>query len=168
MTDTLGMRPDLQEKVSSEADRRPRTSIGRSAARGAIGAMAMSGLRQFSTSLGMVEKVPPEFVLERTAPRMFAGVPVERRPVVVELVHWSFGAAGGALFGALPPALRARRLAGPLYGMAFWAAFETVVGPMLGLPRKEKRKTSERLALLADHLLYGMVVAASPWPHHDR
>jgi hypothetical protein len=87
---------------------------------------------------------------------------------VVELVHWSYGAAGGALFGALPPGLRARRLAGPLYGLAFWAAFETVIGPMLGLPRKDDNRTSERLALLADHLLYGVVVAASPWPHHDR
>jgi hypothetical protein len=168
MTGTLSKPSDLQEKVSPGADSRPRTSIGRSAVRGAIGAMAMSGLRQFSTSLGMVEKVPPESVLERTAPRMFAGVPVERRPAVVELVHWSYGAAGGALFGTLPPALRARRLAGPLYGLAFWAAFETVIGPMLGLPRKEKHRASERLALLADHLLYGVVVAASPWPHHDR
>jgi len=25
----------------------------------------------------------------------------------------------------------------------------------------------ERIAFLANHLLYGSIVAASPWPHHD-
>ncbi|WP_219462626.1 hypothetical protein [Nonomuraea rhizosphaerae] len=37
----------------------------------------------------------------------------------------------------------------------------------LGLPHKDT-DLKERAALLVDHLLYGVVVAASPWPHQDR
>ncbi|MBT2230015.1 hypothetical protein KLK06_33230 [Nonomuraea sp. NEAU-A123] len=130
--------------------------------------MAMSGLRQFSTALGLVEKVPPEAVLERTTPRLFRRVPPDRRPAVVELMHWSYGAAGGAIFGALPESVRRRRWAGPAYGLLFWAVFQAAIAPMLGLPHKDRARLTERLWLLGDHLLYGIVVAASPWPHRDH
>nr|SBO90811.1 PREDICTED: hypothetical protein [Nonomuraea gerenzanensis] len=138
----------------------------RAAARGAIASMAMSGLRRLTTSLGMVASTPPESVLERTAPRAFHNVPAERRPAVVELVHWTYGATGGAIFGMLPRAVRRRRWAGPVYGVLAWAAFEVAIAPALGLRRRHGR--GERLALLADHVLYGVVVAASPWPHKDQ
>jgi hypothetical protein len=62
--------------------------------------------------------------------------------------------------------VRRRRWAGPVYGVLAWAAFEVAIAPALGLPRRHGK--AERLALLADHVLYGMVVAASPWPHEDR
>ncbi|MEU7834362.1 hypothetical protein [Nonomuraea sp. NPDC049129] len=141
--------------------------ILRSGARGAIAAMAMSGLRQFSTSIGLMEKVPPEAVLEHTTPRFFRGVPAARRPAIIELAHWSYGAFGGALFGALPESVRRHPWAGPAYGLLVWAGFQAVIAPALGLPHKDKTTVTERLTLLADHVLYGIVVAASPWPHHD-
>src|SRR4051794_34440092 len=144
-----------------------RTPILRSGARGAIAAMAMSGLRQFSTSIGLVEKVPPEAVLEHTTPRFFRRVPAARRPAVIELAHWSYGAFGGALFGALPESVRRHPWAGPPYGLLGWAGFQAVIAPVLGPPHKGKTTVTERLTLLADHVLYGIVVAASPWPHHD-
>jgi hypothetical protein len=129
--------------------------------------MAMSGLRQASATLGLVEKVPPEGVLEHTAPRLFHRVPAKRRPAVIELVHWSYGTAGGALFGALPRSVRRHPWAGPVYGLLFWGVYQAGVAPLLGLPHREDHRSIERLALLADHLLYGVVVAASPWPHGD-
>jgi hypothetical protein len=144
-----------------------RTPILRSGARGVIGAMAMSGLRQLSTALGLVRNVPPESVLERTAPQLLQRIPVDRRPALVEFVHWSYGAAGGALFGLMPESVRRHRWAGPAYGLAFWAIFQAAVAPVLGLPHKNTT-TRERLSLLGDHLLYGVVVAASPWPHQDH
>lgn len=139
----------------------------RGAVRGAIGAMAMSGLRETTTSLDIVHKTPPESILERSAPRVFYRVPVERRAALVELVHWTVGAGGGVLFGALPRRLRRQPWVGPLYGVLFWVAYEAVAAPALGLTRARWHEASERLGLLADHLLYGMVVAASPWPHRD-
>ncbi|NUR82900.1 MAG: hypothetical protein HOY71_02300 [Nonomuraea sp.] len=122
--------------------------------------MAMSGLRQFTVSLGLVERTPPESVLQKTAPELFRSVPVERRPALVEAVHVLYGTCGGAAFGVLPRAIRKHRWSGPLYGLLVWAAFETAIAPALGLPRS-RDKGSERVALLADHLLYGIVVAAS-------
>lgn len=154
---------DLREREPA----RPRRSLPRAGARGAIGAMAMSGLRQLTTSAGLVAKVPPESVLERVVPRAVRRVPRHQRPAVVELVHWSYGAFGGMLFGLLPGAVRARPWAGPIYGAAFWAVFEAAIAPALGLPR-HSRTAAERLSLLADHVMYGIVVGASPWPHQDK
>ncbi|GAA5069133.1 hypothetical protein HNP84_008993 [Thermocatellispora tengchongensis] len=139
----------------------------RAAARGVIGAMAMSGLRQAATALDLVHKTPPESVLERTTPRLFHRVPKERRAALVELVHWLYGAGGGALFGVLPRSVRRRPWAGPAYGVAVWGAFEAGIAPLLGLPRKPDNTPVERLTFLADHVLYGVVVASSPWPHRD-
>jgi hypothetical protein len=167
MTQTLPPRTvpydDLRRRPPAKGPR----SLPRACARGAIGAMAMSGLRQFTTAIGVVRKVPPESVLERTAPRIFRRMPPERRPAMVELTHWSYGAFGGLLFGLLPWAARRRPWAGPIYGVAFWAVFEAAIAPALGLPRAPGR-APERLALLADHVVYGIVVGASPWPHEDR
>jgi hypothetical protein len=167
MTQTLPSRTGPYGDLRDRGPAKPRRSLPRAGARGAIGAMAMSGLRQFTTALGMVKKVPPEAVLERTAPEVLRRLPVKRRPAVVELVHWGYGAFGGLLFGLLPGAVRRHSWAGPAYGTAFWAVFETVIAPALGLPRRSKT-TPERLALLADHVLYGIVVGASPWPHQEK
>lgn len=135
-------------------------------ARGVVAAMAMSGLRQLTTSLGLVEQTPPESVLKRTAPHVFYRVPVERRPALVEAIHWTYGAFGGSLFGLLPRELRRHAATGPIYGILFWTVFEGVLIPALGLNSSHK-ETRQRLALLADHMLYGAVVAASPFPYRD-
>jgi hypothetical protein len=142
------------------------SSLGRGGARGAIAAMAMSGLRQATTALGIVERVPPESILRHTAPGLFCRIPVERRPALVEFVHWSYGAAGGILFGALPRRLRRKGWVGPAYGFMFWSLFEVAIAPLLGTERG-RHGVRQQLALLADHALYGVVVAASPWPHAD-
>ncbi|MEO3795240.1 hypothetical protein ABGB14_33930 [Nonomuraea sp. B10E15] len=167
MTQTLPARPHLPAEAEPRRKPEPRRRpVRRAAARGAIASMAMSGSRQFTTALGLVERTPPESVIERTAPRMFHKIPVGRRPALVEAVHWTYGAVGGAVFGLLPGAVRRRKWAGPVYGLLVWAAFETAIAPALGLPRR-KGTAVERIALLADHLLYGTVVGASPWPYQD-
>ncbi|MEO3743507.1 hypothetical protein [Plantactinospora sp. B5E13] len=128
--------------------------------------MAMSGVRQATTALGIVQRTPPESVLLHTAPGLFRRVPVARRQALVELVHWAYGTAGGALFGLLPRGLRRRRWVGPAYGFGFWVVFEVGLAPLLGISER-RHGVREQFGLLADHLLYGVVVAASPWPHAD-
>lgn len=122
--------------------------------RGAVAAMAMSGLRSITTGLGLVRLTPPEEIGAHGAAPLLAHVPPEWRGAAVELAHWGYGAAGGALFAALPVRGRA---AGVAYGLGLWAAFEAVVAPVLGAPARD-RPPSERLALAADHVLYGLVV----------
>jgi len=142
------------------------THVVKSATRGVVAAMAMSGLRQFTTSLDLVERTPPESVLRESAPRLFYRIPVERRAALVEAIHWSYGALGGGLFGVLPRHLRRHPWTGPLYGFLFWWVFQAAIRPALGLDASHD-DPGQRLALLADHLLYGAVVAASPFPYRD-
>ncbi|MDF5757170.1 hypothetical protein [Spongiactinospora sp. TRM90649] len=157
--------PQAQDTERRSTLRSLADSAARGGFRGAIGAMAMSGLRQTTTSLGLIERTPPEAFLERAAPGLLHGVPRERRPAIVELVHWTYGAVGGAAFGLLPGRIRRHPWTGPVWGILFWGAFQTAIAPVLGLPRRSRGRPVEDLALLADHLLYGVVVAASPWPH---
>lgn len=143
------------------------TTVVHAAVRGTIGAMAMSGLRQVTRSLDLVRQTPPESVLQRTAPSLFQRVPVPRRPALVELAHWAYGAAGGAVFGLVPRNWRRRAWAGPVYGLLVWAAFEGGIAPALGLAQRPRHGGVQATMLLLDHLLYGVVVAASPWPIRD-
>ncbi|MBE1485402.1 hypothetical protein [Plantactinospora soyae] len=137
------------------------TAVARGGARGGVAAMAMSGFRQVTTAFDLVQRTPPEAVLLQTAPNLFRRVPVGRRQALVELLHWSYGAAGGVLFGLLPRRVRRQGWIGPVYGFAFWAVFEAGVSPVLGIDQR-RHGIREQLALLADHLLYGTVVAAAP------
>lgn len=130
------------------------------AVRGTVAAMAMTGMRRLTTGFGLVQQTPPEALVEEARPGVLARIPVQRRDEAVELVHWAVGAAAGAMYGALPTALRARPLAGPAYGLAIWAVFEAAVSPLLGLRRAKEQRTLERLAIAADHVLYGAVVSA--------
>ncbi len=135
-------------------------------ARGAIAAMAMSGLRQATTSLGLVTQVPPESVLCETAPRLLNAIPVAQRTALVEVIHWGYGAFGGVLFGVLPRRLRRRAWTGPAFGTVFWLGFELVIKRALGIAG-DQGGARQKLALAADHVLYGMVVGASEWPYRD-
>jgi hypothetical protein len=119
------------------------------AMRGAIASMAMSGMRVLTVSLGLVEQPPPQ----QLAGGNFRG----RRRAAIELVHWAVGAAAGAGYGALPKAWRRRSWTGPVYGLAIWTGFEATA-PLLGLPHAEGVRLTERLALAADHALYGFVL----------
>jgi hypothetical protein len=130
------------------------------AVRGAVAGMAMSGVRSVTFGLDLVSRTPPEAVLAETAPQLLTEVPKEYRPAAVQGLHWAFGAAFGALFGLLPGAVRRHPLSGPVYGTLVWLAFEAGFAPALGLREAREGRPTERLALLADHVLYGLVLAA--------
>jgi hypothetical protein len=157
--------------AAARADERakPRPVL-RAAARGAIAAMAMSGLRRAMTAVEIVEQVPPDAILEHTAPRMLHSIPPGRRRAVIEFAHWMYGAGGGIVYGMLPYGARRRRWVGPVYGVLLWGVFQAGVAPALKLPHRRPGRPAERLGLLADHLLYGVVLGASladPRPPKD-
>jgi hypothetical protein len=137
------------------------TVLAQGALRGVVGAMAMTGMRTLAKGLGVLRETPPEEIAGRGAPRLLRRIPPEHRPEAVQLAHWLQGAAAGAAFGALPTSLRSRFWAGPAYGLAIWLVFEVVLTPLLGL-RTAERRAGERVVIAADHVLYGLVVAARP------
>ena len=133
--------------------------IAHGALRGAIGAMAMTGMRSLTVSLGLVQEAPPRAILRQKSKGIFAVLPRRFRRTGQELCHWGYGAAGGAAFGALPRTVRMRPWAGPAYGLGIWLGFEAGIAPMLGLRQAKEPRPVERVALAADHLLYGFVLS---------
>jgi hypothetical protein len=135
--------------------------IFRSAARGTVGAMAMTGARTLAGGAGIVKETPPEAIAREAAGGLLAAVPSQRREAAVECLHWAVGAAGGAMFGLLPAEVRSRPWIGAAYGLGMWFGFEAVIAPVLGLSRHQEQRGGERLILVADHLLYGLVLSGT-------
>jgi hypothetical protein len=133
--------------------------VARAGARGAVAAMAMTGMRAFTKDVGIVEQPPPEAIVKQKARGLMRRVPRTRRVAAIELVHWSYGVLGGAVFGSMPDAVRRQAWSGPAYGLLVWLGFEAGLAPMLGLKQAKRLRVAERAALAADHLLYGLVVA---------
>src|SRR5665648_427484 len=134
------------------------------AACGTVGAMAMTGMRVITTELGLVEQTPPQALGRQRARGVRAllrRAPRKQRRGMIEAAHWAFGAGGGAAFGALPRDWRRRRWAGPVYGLVVWLGFELGLAPALGLSQAKRARPVDRLALAADHLLYGLVLTAT-------
>ncbi|HET6612701.1 MAG TPA: hypothetical protein VFG83_11965 [Kofleriaceae bacterium] len=136
------------------------TSLIRGTVGGVIAAMAMTGMRVVTTELGIVDQVPPEAIVAQKTPSLFALVPKRRHKVMLELLHWAYGASAGAAFGKLPRDLRAKKWMGPGYGLGVWLAFEAVLAPALGLSQASEARIAERIAFAVDHALYGTMVAA--------
>ena len=135
--------------------------IAQGALRGAVAAMAMTGMRTFTVNAGIVGQAPPQAIVRQRIPgmgRSLGGRP-RRRRVLEEVFHWSYGAAAGAAFAALPPQLRAHRWAGPAYGLAIWLSFEAGIAPLLQLKQAGESRPGERAALAVDHLLYGLILS---------
>jgi hypothetical protein len=135
-----------------------------SAARGVLGAMAMTGMRRLSTGLGLVERTPPRTMAEE-AP-LFRGIlnrlPGEYRDEAIEFAHWSYGAVGGIGYAVLPERIRTNRWSGVAYGLGVWAVFETALVPLLVLEAQKKTVVS-RVMVALDHALYGVTLGGPPW-----
>jgi hypothetical protein len=138
---------------------RPVARMAHGAARGAIAAMAMTGMRAFTIDVGIVEQTPPEAILKKRAAGLVRRVPHKRREWLIELVHWAYGAGGGAAFAGLPERVRLRPWAGLVYGTALWLGFEAAIAPALGLKQAQRLRVAERVALFADHVLYGLILS---------
>jgi hypothetical protein len=134
-------------------------TVLRSAARGVLAAMAMTAMRRVTKGFGLLREAPPEMIAREAAPALLERLAGRHRGEAVELAHWAYGAAGGVSFGALPPLIRRSVWAGPLYGLGIWAAFEAGIAPLLGLSGQRRWGLSDRIAIAADHVLYGVVVA---------
>lgn len=138
----------------------PAGVAARAGARGLVAAMAMTGLRQLTENVGLLEESPPKAIVEQHAPEPIHRLMDEHRAAVTELAHWAYGMGGGVAYSVLPDRIRAHPLTGPAYGLAVWLSFELGVAPLLGMPHARSRRPVSRLVLALDHVLYGVVVSA--------
>jgi hypothetical protein len=137
----------------------PPHEIAHAGLRGAIGALAMSGFRTFTVDLGLVEQTPPEAIAKQRARGVLRMVPRKRRRAAIETMHVGYGSFGGGAFGLLPERIRQAPWAGPVYGLVLWLSFELGIAPLLGLKQSKQPRPAERVALAADHLLYGFLLS---------
>jgi len=134
--------------------------VAHGVARGAVAAMAMTGMRAFTVNAGIVKEPPPQAIIRQRVPGMGRlQMKRKRRRMIEELFHWGYGAGGGAMFAVLPEPARRQVWAGPAYGLAIWLGFEVAIAPVLGLKQARQLRLVERGALAADHLLYGFVLS---------
>lgn len=143
-------------------------SARRSAARGLVASMAMSGLRQVTVGMGWLERTPPDEIVHDGAPLLVLPLTRGHEQAAVELAHWAYGTVVGAGFGLLPERVRRSRWAGPGFGVGTWLAYELAIAPALGVQVAERRTVVTRAMLVLDHVLYGLVVADQVAPDPAR
>ena len=78
-----------------------RRRLARGLVRGTVAAMAMTGVRQVTTGLGLVGQTPPDAIIKQRAPGLLVRMPrlaflvAKRQTALVELAHWFYGAGAG-------------------------------------------------------------------------
>jgi len=133
--------------------------IGNGAVRGVVAAMAMTGFREFTRRVGLLQEPPPEAIVRQRLLGRFRRAKTGRRRAGAEVLHWTYGAAGGAFFAALPEGVRRPAPSGPLFGLVVWTGFELGIAPLLQLEQAKKLRPLDRAALALDHALYGFVIS---------
>jgi len=102
------------------------------------------------------EPEPPELLAEK-----IAGHSLDRGTLTTasEAIHWGFGAAAGAAYGALAeyfPAATAKE--GATFGLALMTLTHEGALPAMGLSAPvEEQTTREHTSEAASHVLYGVV-----------
>jgi putative membrane protein len=129
---------------------------------GLAGAGAMSAAHTLVAPPRPTEAEEPDATV-KVADRLSRAVrrrPLARaeEPAAATAVHYGFGAAMGALYGALTTMAPGLAASGGLgFGAAVWLGAHATVVPALGLARSPLRRPAGQEALeLGLHLLYGV------------
>ena len=159
-SDSLFTPPDRGGEGEARANRQLRDRVVQGMVRGAIASMAMTGAREFTRHVGLLEEPPPESIIRQKLLRgRLRGAKHGPVRAGAEIAHWSYGAAAGAVFAALPARLRGNAWSGPLFGLLVWTSFELGIAPLLGLSQARRTRRLDRLTLAGDHLLYGFMLS---------
>jgi putative membrane protein len=102
------------------------------------------------------EPEPPEVLAEKIAGHPLSGAP---KALAVESIHWAFGAAAGATYGALAEFYpNATSHQGANFGMTLMALTHEGALPVLGLAAEPAAQTArEKSSEMVTHLLFGIV-----------
>lgn len=132
----------------------------RGAAAGVVATGAMSLLMVGARRAGVMGAMPPEKITARFLNRLGVRRSRRQQDAAATVMHFAFGALGGALFGPsrgrgpLPPVLR-----GVLFGSAVWFVSYQGWVPGLGImPPPGRDRPGRPQAMLAAHWVYGAVL----------
>jgi len=134
-------------------------SITKGALAGLIGGLAGAGAKALAEQMlppRVQGQTPPPIVLAE----QFAGhpLPPTQQQIAVQTIHWGFGAAAGAIYGALAevePSLAAWR--GAAFGLALNRLTHESILPRMGLSApKDAQPAQERISEWVTHAVYGI------------
>lgn len=140
--------------------RRRTRSIAKGAIAGLIGGIVATAVKSAAEKIYPPrehgEPEPPAALTRKIAGRELT---IPQSKAAQEAIHWGFGAAVGAAYGAVaelyPPATAKQ---GVNFGMAMVALTHDSTLPILGLAAKpEAQTTREKTSELASHIVYGVI-----------
>ena len=153
---------------------RPKTALY-GAIGGLYGSAAMSVVRLAARRRGLIDKMVPQAVEEWATARAGVEPPggAAGHHILDQVMHLGYGAAAGALYGALHGTGSRRPLAsGARFGGLVWLIGAGALFPLLNIARPLWRaRGRENVVNLAAHLLYGIslqLVAAELSAPGDR
>jgi putative membrane protein len=122
---------------------------------GLIGTLAKTLAERMFPPRTHGESEPPEVLAEQVAGHQ---LDPDTKAVAAEAIHWGFGAAVGAAYGALAeyyPAATAKE--GASFGIALEGLTHESALPALGLSASaEDQTTRERASEMTSHVVYGV------------
>lgn len=130
---------------------------------GMIGGLAGAGAKVLAEKLFppriQGQTPPPVVLVEQVAGH---SLPEGRKQLAMHSIHWGFGAAAGAVYGALvemEPSVGAWR--GAAFGIALNRLTHESVLPKMGLAApKDRQPTQERISEWVTHAVYGIFTDA--------
>lgn len=139
---------------------KPERSLLKGAVAGLIGGLAGAGAKILAEKIFPPREAdrvsPPVALVERAAGHALTD---EQRRVAESAVHWGFGAAAGAVYGAMAeeePSLGAWK--GAAFGLALNRMTHEMVLPKLGVvPAIEEQAAKERVSEWITHAVFGIV-----------
>ena len=126
---------------------------------GAISGLVATAAKTFAEKMNPPrihgEPEPPEVLADKVAGHSLTGT---QKVVTREAIHWGFGVAAGAAYGALVefyPAAAAQE--GASFGLALLALTHETALPAMGLsPEPEDQSLREQSSEAAAHVLFGV------------
>lgn len=143
------------------------SALAKSLAKGIVAGL-IGGLVA-TAAKSIAEKIyPPRIHGEPEPPALLAEyfdghpLPPAEKQTAAETIHWGFGAAAGAVYGAVAefyPAVTGKD--GAAFGMTLASLTHDKALPALGLAAEPGEQTDrERSSEIASHIVYGMVAEA--------
>jgi uncharacterized membrane protein YagU involved in acid resistance len=150
-----------QDRFLLAISRRSLMNILRGAAAGFAATVPMTAVMELLRAQlprEQFRRMPPREIVDRAVEETGQSAYVDDRDriVITAAAHLAFGAAAGALYGALIGSRRSTAVAGITYGLAVWALAYGVGLPSLRLhPAAADDTTDRNEVLIASHIVWG-------------
>ncbi len=133
----------------------------RGALAGVVATVPMSALMMGAKRFGLVGGMPPEKITAHFLESSGIHPTETQQDAAATVLHFGFGSAAGAVFGAVAPRrLIARVPLGMAYGAAIWGVSYMGWIPAFGImPHAARDRRDRQMVMLAAHLVYGTALA---------